>query len=144
MSTASTALGATFSTIIRALFSSTPPSVPARQPPPLAATQLEALRQVAEQVNYNPNTGAFKWRIAGKGRKLLAPAGTTDINGYLKFSTTIYAGTPQVARLDVRGHRLAVYIMSQHGHCPPLTADTRVTLIGERSDCRWDNIVIEY
>lgn len=104
----------------------------------LSPKQESALTQLAEQVSYNPTTGEFKWRTAGRGRNVHSPAGSYDHNGYLKLSTNVDG-----KRVDVKANRLAVFIMSLDNHCPPLKADTRIKFAdGDRSNMKWSNLQI--
>lgn len=135
-----------FTIALSAFFKSAPkvqPPAAKRSKPfsPLSAAQEQAMALLSQAVTYNPRNGTFTWRHAGKGRTPGAIAGCIGHDGYLKLSTTLQNGK----RADVKGHRLAVYIMSQHDHCPPLQRDTKIWFVDDdRANCAWDNLGIDY
>lgn len=126
---------------------STPAPAPAPAPKrpkpfsPLSPAQEEAMALLSQAVTYNPRNGTFTWRHSGKGRTPGAIAGCIGHDGYVKLSVTLRSGK----RADVKGHRLAIYIMHNHNQCPPLQADTKVWQVdGDRANCAWDNLGIDY
>lgn len=67
---------------------------------------------IADVFSYNPETGDFFWKIAGKGRSLDKPAGSMHRLGYRKlFHDGVY----------YQGHRVAWYLV--HGEWPPHQID---------------------
>jgi hypothetical protein len=85
---------------------------------PLTATRLH------ETIDYNPETGAFRWIERRKGRKIFA--GAINTQGYLQIC------------IDGRaylGHRLAWLYMT--GEWPPGRLDHEDT---DRANNRWRNL----
>lgn len=90
----------------------------------MAKPTAERLR---EALHYNPDTGAFTWRIRSGGTATVGtPAGHHDTHGYVKISLD---GGRYYA------HRLAFLYMT--GSWPKEQVDH---INRDRADCRWANL----
>lgn len=80
-----------------------------------------------EAIEYNPDTGEFRWKARGKNQALIGKlCGTLNDKGYVIVS---YMGGRH------KGHRLAWYLMTGEWPTQPIDHINR-----NRSDNRWDNL----
>ncbi|KXJ56568.1 MAG: hypothetical protein AXW12_00615 [Thalassospira sp. Nap_22] len=84
-----------------------------------------SLIRARELLDYNPDTGAFKWIVPRKGAKAGRVAGSSNNHGYIRICVD---GEHYLA------HRLAFIWMT--GKCPEFVDHIN----GVRNDNRWGNI----
>lgn len=77
-------------------------------------------------LDYDPETGEFRWRASGKGRVIGVAAGATGGNGYRQIT---------IGGVKYQAHRLAVRYMT--GEWPTGDVDH---INGRRDDNRWANL----
>lgn len=83
-------------------------------------------QELMQHLSYAPETGDFMWLKSGKGRSLLAPAGCSLSNGYVRIN---FNGGKHQA------HRLAWFYMT--GKWPDRMIDH---INGDKLDNRWENL----
>lgn len=92
-------------------------------------TELERYQHFAEQLRYDPETGLFWWREAGRKRVLNKPAGSKNNHGYWTLGACV-----EGKFLRVSGHRLAYFITV--GSLPEEVDHIN----NDRLDNRWVNL----
>ena len=75
------------------------------EPAPLDPSVPQRIRDLVADLDYDPLTGIFKWRVARSQKKAGDVAGCLNANGYVKIG-------------QVSAHRLAFYFML--GSCPDI------------------------
>jgi hypothetical protein len=80
---------------------------------------------IRDVLNYNPETGEFRWKVGGKGKKVGGVAGTKTISGYWQIK---YNYAPYLA------HRIAYFFVHNE---QPLLVDH---INGIKSDNRIANL----